>query len=62
MKYITNMLRKDNQIKWTSATRQSFANIKKALTKAPLLIRSDFIKDFMIFSFALEHTIAGVLL
>jgi len=32
------------------------------LTKAPVLISLDFTKDFIIFSFASEHTIAAVLL
>lgn len=62
MKYITNMLRKDNEIKWTGEARQYFVDIKKALTKAPMLIILYFTKYFLIFSFALEQTIAGVLL
>ena len=49
-------------MKWTIEAKQSFANIKKALTKAPMLLSLNFFKQFMIFSFASEHTIAGVLL
>ena len=56
------MLRKDNDTKWTTEARQYFANIKRALTKAPVLISPNFIEDFLIFSFASEHTIVGVLL
>ena len=33
-----------------------------ALTKAPMLASPNFAKDFILFSFALEHTIIGVLL
>jgi hypothetical protein len=33
-----------------------------ALTKAPVLASPNFAKDFILFSFALEHTIVGVLL
>ena len=62
MKHITSMLRKDNEIKWTIVARKSFSDIKKALTEAPILINPDFTKDFQIFSFASEHTIARVLL
>ena len=51
MKYITNMLRNDNEIKWTREARQSFADIKKALIEALVLIGPYFTKDFMIFSF-----------
>ena len=32
------------------------------MTKAPVLISPSFTKDFLFFSFALEHNIAGVLL
>jgi hypothetical protein len=62
VKHITNMLRKDNGIKWTVEAKQSFADIKKVLTEAPVLVSLNFAKEFMIFSFALEHTIIGVLL
>ena len=56
------MLRKDNGIKWTIEAKQSFVDIKKALTEAPVLIIPNFTKKIMIFSFASEHTVAGVLL
>ena len=62
VKYITKMLRKDNGIKWIAEAKQSFANTKKALTKAPVLISPNFTKESMIFSFSLDHTITGVLL
>ena len=62
MKYITNMLKKDSDIKWTPEASQYFVDIKKALTKAPVLINPYFTKYFLIFSFSLEHTIVGVLL
>jgi hypothetical protein len=42
--------------------RKSFEDIKVALTKAPVLASPNFAKDFILFSFASEHTIAGVLL
>jgi hypothetical protein len=61
-KYITNMLRKCNEIKWTLESRKSFEDIKVALTKAPVLSNLNFAKYFILFSFALEHTMAGVLL
>jgi hypothetical protein len=60
--YITNMLRKDNEIKWNPEARKSFEDIKVALTKAPLLANLNFAKDFNLFSFASEHTIVGILL
>lgn len=62
MKHITNMLKKDNEIKWNQDARNSFANIKKALTEALVLIIPNCTKDFHIFYFASEHIVAGVLL
>lgn len=62
MKSITDMLRKDNEIRWTKEARQSFSTIKKAFTQALVLISPDFTKDFHIYSFASEHTIASILL
>jgi hypothetical protein len=58
MKYITNMLRKDSDVKWTPKESQSFVDIKMALTEALVLVSPDFTKEFLIFSFALEHTVA----
>ena len=62
MNIITDMLKKDNKIRWTKEARKFFADIKRALTKAHVLISPDFNKDFQIYSFALEHTVAGILL
>jgi ribonuclease HI len=61
-KHITAMLKKDSKMKWTEATRQSFNDIKEAITTAPILISPDFSKVFYIFSFASNDTIAAVLL
>jgi hypothetical protein len=62
IKHITNMLRKGSEIKWTPEARKYFEDIKVALTKAPVLASPNFAKDFILFSFASEHTIVGVLL
>ena len=62
MRTITEMLRKGSEIRWSPEARGSFEDIKNALTKAPMLISPNFDKQFLIFSFASEHTIAGVLL
>jgi ribonuclease HI len=62
VKHITTMLRKGNEVKWTVEPRESFVQIKKALTEAPVLISPDYSKDFLIFSFASFDTVAAVLL
>jgi hypothetical protein len=62
VKYITAMLRKGNEVKWTFEAREYFDMIKKALTEAPLLISPNYSKEFMIFSFASFHTLVVFLL
>jgi hypothetical protein len=62
IKHITNMLKKKSEIKWTPEAKKSFEDIKVALTKAPVLASPNFEKEFILFSFASEHAIAGVLL
>ena len=47
---------------WTIEGRKTFDSIKNAITRSPVLVSLDYAKDFMIFSFASEDTIAGVLL
>jgi hypothetical protein len=62
VKYITAMLRKDSEIKWTVEARDSFDQIKKSLTEALVLVSPDYSKDFLIFSFASFDTVATILL
>jgi hypothetical protein len=62
VKLITNMLKKNNEVKWTAEAKASFACIKKVISEAPVLESPDYLKDFLIFSFASEHTLAAVLL
>jgi hypothetical protein len=62
VKYITTMLRKGSEIKWTVESRNSFDQIKKDLTEALVLISPDYSKEFLIFSLASFDTVATVLL
>ena len=59
---ITNMLKKYHEIKWTPDAKKTFTDIKKALTEALVLASPDFNKDFLILSYASNHTVARVLL
>jgi hypothetical protein len=61
VKHITSMLRKRNKVKWTTEPRESFNQMKQALTEAPVLISPNYSKYVMIFSFASFDTIAVVL-
>ena len=56
------MLKKDSTIKWIVEAKRSFEDIKIALTQTPVLISPKFDRDFIIFYFASEQTIAIVLL
>jgi hypothetical protein len=62
VKYITTMLKKGNEVKWIVESKDSFNQIKRALTEAPMLINPNYSKDFLIFSFASSDTVAVVLL
>eukprot|EP00253_Pinus_taeda_P012239 PITA_12239 len=62
IRFLNNMLKKDSKVKWTMETKQAFEEIKQTLTQTPVLTSPNFYKDFIIFSFASEHTIVAVLL
>jgi hypothetical protein len=62
VKYITTMLRKGSEIKWTTESRDYFDQINKSLTEAPVLINPYYSKDFLIFSFASLDTVATIVL
>eukprot|EP00253_Pinus_taeda_P014837 PITA_14837 len=62
LREITNMLKKDSQVKWTEEAIKSFNLVKLALSSAPVLVSPDNTQDFILFSFALEHTMVAVLL
>jgi hypothetical protein len=62
IKYITDMLKKDAEIKWIPEEKESFERIKHSIVQALVLISPNYSKEFMIFSFASENTIAVVLL
>ena len=62
VKLITDMLKKNNEVKWIVEAKASFAHIKKVISEAPVLASPDYLKDFLIFSFSSEHTLVTVLL
>eukprot|EP00253_Pinus_taeda_P016379 PITA_16379 len=59
---MTNMLKKDNEVKWFEEARKSFHAVKLALTTALVLISPDYSDDFNIFPFASKRTMAAVLI
>lgn len=60
-KYIMNMMSEKEAFKWNEAGRKSFEEIKKVIAHAPTLVNLDFNKDFIIYFYASEHTMFGIL-
>ena len=56
------MLKKDQEVRWTTEAKNSFEKIKMALIEAPVLVSPYFTREFLTLSFASEDTIAVVLL
>ena len=56
------MLKKGHEIKWKTESKKDFKEIKRAISEVLVLVSPKFNKDFLIFSYASEHTIAAVLL
>jgi hypothetical protein len=55
-------LRKDDALKWDNDNLKSFEDIKEAITTTPVLISPDYSHEFIIFPFASQDTLVGVLL
>jgi hypothetical protein len=62
VKDFNDMIKKDNQVKWSPEARYSFDEIKKYLGEAPMLASLDYSKEFLIFFFASDNTIETILL
>jgi hypothetical protein len=62
IKPLSALLKKDVAFRWGDETNKSFEDIKNAISQAPVLISLDFSRDYIIFSFASQDTIAGVLM
>ena len=56
------MLKKDSAVRWTKEVVKSFNLVKLALSSALVLISPDYTQDFILLSFASDHTMAAVLM
>ena len=52
IKLITDMLKKDNKVKWIEEAKVSFECVKKSIGEALVLVSPDYTKEFLIFSSA----------
>ena len=62
MKPMQKLLKKDVKFDWDSEGKEAFRRIKDCIERSPVLTILDYSKEFQIFSFASEDTIARVLL
>lgn len=59
---MNDLLKKDVPYIWNELQAKSFMEIKDRIASTPVLIKLDYSKDFIIYLFAFEDTIAGVLI
>ena len=50
------------QFKWTDIEKDAFTKIKTAIAHAPSLRSSDFDKDFILYTFSSDNSLAAVLM
>lgn len=62
LRELTNILKKENTVKGTKDAMKYFNLVKLSLTIAPVFISLEYTRDFIIFSFSSEHTLAMVLM
>jgi hypothetical protein len=61
VKPLNCLLKGDACFEWDDSVKMDFQHIKEAITIALVLVSSNFTKDFIIFSFTSNDTIAGVI-
>ena len=55
------MIKKNASFKWNSPKKEAFNNIKQAIVKVPSLHNPDFSKGFILYTFALDSSLAAIL-
>ena len=55
------MIKKDLNFKWTKETKEAFEKIKESISMAPTLQIANFDKEFILYTFAFDHSIASLL-
>ena len=61
IKPLQKMIRKDDEFKWDDERKDSFNNIKTAISQGPVLKSPDFNRDFFLYTFASDQLLAAVL-
>jgi hypothetical protein len=58
---INKLLKKDTKFEWKLDIKKTFTEFKHVITTAPILIIPNFDKEFILYSFASDETIASIL-
>ncbi|KAH9294752.1 hypothetical protein KI387_038340, partial [Taxus chinensis] len=58
---IAQMMKGKKTFGWNPEGKEAFEGIKKAIAKTPILACPDFNKDFIIYCYATENTLAAIL-
>ncbi|XP_059068727.1 uncharacterized protein LOC131859180 [Cryptomeria japonica] len=61
-KHIVGLLSEQHPFKWTEEAKDAFEKIKGSIANVPTLVNPDFTKDFILYCYASEHTMSGILL
>lgn len=61
-KYIVGMMSENQIFKRKEEAKKAFEEVKKAIAHALTLINLDFKKDLIMYCYAFEHTMSGILL
>ena len=61
VKPLQQMIKKSVQFKWTDTEKGAFNNIKEAIVHTPSLKSPDFEKDFILYTFSSNNSLAVVL-
>ena len=61
VKPLQEMIKKDSNFKWTKERKEAFEKIKEAIAKAPTLQSPNFNNEFILYTFAYDHSIAAML-
>ena len=61
VKLLQEMIKKDSNFKWRKERKEAFDKIKKSIVEAPTLQSPNFDKEFILYTFDFDHSIAVVL-
>ena len=61
VKTLQDMIKKDSNFKWIKERREAFDKIKEAIVEAPTLRSLNFDNEFILYTFASDHSIVDVL-